>query len=74
MLLNSRVVLFPVNPKTAACFREAFYRPVLRGDPGDTEVLLDILFTPSRPVTTAEARQSETRPVAAVWGTAAARW
>jgi len=45
MLLKfPQLVLFPVNPQTAACFREAFYPSGSKGDPGDTALLLDILL------------------------------
>jgi transposase len=45
MLLKfPHLVLFPVNPQMAARFRQAFYPSGSKGDPGDTEVLLDILL------------------------------
>ena len=45
MLLQfPQLILFPVNPIMAARFREAFYPSGSKGDPCDTEVLLDILL------------------------------
>src|SRR5260370_33279697 len=44
MLLKfPQLVLFPVNPKMGACFREAFYPSRSKWDPGATEALLDNL-------------------------------
>jgi transposase len=34
---------FPVNPKTLACFREAFYPSRSKDDPVDADLLLDLL-------------------------------
>jgi len=45
MLLKfPQLVLFPVNPKMAARFREAFHPSGSKGDPSDTAVLLTLLI------------------------------
>lgn len=43
LLKYPQLVLFPVNPKMGARFREAFHPSGSKGDPSDTDVLLDIL-------------------------------
>ncbi len=43
LLPYERLHLYPINPKTSAKFREAFYSSGAKDDPGDTDLLLDIL-------------------------------
>jgi len=37
------LILYPVNPKTLARFREAFYTSGAKSDPGDSGLLLDLI-------------------------------
>ena len=54
------LVLYPINPKMSAKFREAFYPSGAKDDPLDAELMLDILryhrdrlkaWTPDEPTT-----------------------
>jgi transposase len=44
LLPNERLELYPINPKTSAKFREAFYSSGAKDDPLDADLMLDILL------------------------------
>jgi transposase len=44
LLPHERLRLYPINPKTSAKFREAFYASGAKDDPLDADLLLDILL------------------------------
>ena len=44
LLPHERLQLYPINPKTSAKFREAFYGSGAKDDPLDAELMLDLLL------------------------------
>lgn len=38
------LILYPVNPKTLACYREAFHTSGAKSDPDDAQLLLDLIL------------------------------
>ena len=44
LLPYERLQLYPINPKTSAKFREAFYGSGAKDDPLDADLMLDILL------------------------------
>jgi transposase len=44
LLPHERLQLYPINPKTSAKFREAFYGSGAKDDPLDADLMLDILL------------------------------
>jgi transposase len=44
LLPHDRLQLYPINPKTSAKFREAFYGSGAKDDPLDADLMLDILL------------------------------
>ena len=44
LMAYDHIVLYPVNPKSAASFRETFYPSGKKDDPVDADVLLELLY------------------------------